>query len=479
MRAHNGLLMKHLLAFIDWFIPTELRYERSDLAVARNFVFTHLFGPLMSQMIILFLHRTDAGSSWQVWTITACVWLFWVLPFMLKVTGKLSLCAFLSVQLLAFVSLFGAFFFGGVASPFLPWLIVSLLLGFFYLSKHALYVVLLFGANFLIFSLCYHHFGFNGLLSSEQLEVVGWFSIFSAMIYMSWMAVFYTTLLSARDELIRQTEELEETTRRLHDANREAEVANANRSIFLAKISHELRTPLNAVIGYSEMIIEAAEGSTANEQKRKDLMRINAAGRHLLSLVDDVLDLSRIEKNEIDVKVESVNLNDFAANLYAGSESLVSVNGNRFVLECGSRLGEAHTDVTKLRQVALNLISNAAKFTKNGLVTLSVRRDRSAGGDWLELQVRDTGIGIAPDELERLFKNFSQATASTSSRFGGTGLGLAHSQKLSGLLGGRISVSSEPGRGATFTLRMPIDLRTIDPAKPQEGGATHLRPAFG
>lgn len=471
--------MERALAFIDWFVPAALRYEKSELSLARNFVFTHLFGPLMSQMIIVFLHQTDPGGSWRVWTVTACVWGFWLLPFMLKITANLRLCAFVSVELLAFVSLFGAFHYGGVTSPFLPWLIVSLLLGFFYLSSQALLVVGVFAINLGVFVLAYTQFGFGDRLPRDQLETVGWFSALSATIYMAWMAIYYTTMLSMRYELERQTEELAATTERLRAANHAAEQANESRSIFLAKMSHELRTPLNAVIGYSEMILEAAEMDGGSEQKKRDLGRINAAGKHLLSLVNDVLDISRIENEEIDLAPSKFDLNGFAHDLVASSESLMKANNNKLAMDFAPKMGIARSDATKLRQIALNLISNAAKFTNNGTIALTIRRDRSAVSDWIEIIVRDTGIGISAEELGRLFANFNQASASTSSRFGGTGLGLAHSQKLAGLLGGRITVTSEVGKGSAFTVRVPADLVTIEKTKAAEsrGELSALTPA--
>lgn len=463
--------MDRALAAIDWFIPSSLRYEKSELSLARNFVFTHLVGPLMSQLIILFLHRTDPAGAWQVWTITCSVWAFWILPFVLRRTGNLQLCAFASVQILSFISLFGAFHYGGTTSPFLPWLIVSLLLGFFYLSRHAKLVIAMFAVNLIAFCAAYLVFGFSFRVSGEQLEIVGWFSIFSATIYMAWMAVYYTSMLSMRNDLVRETEELEATTQRLRDANTAAEQANARRSIFLAKMSHELRTPLNAVIGYSEMIMETAKDGHGSEQKRSDLARINAAGNHLLSLVDEVLDLSRIEKNEIDVSATRFDINHFATELVGSTEHLIRSNGNRLELDCPPKIGMANTDATKLRQVALNLLSNAAKFTKDGVVTIAVRRDRSSVGDWIEIQVRDTGIGMSESDVGKLFRNFIQASASTSSRFGGTGLGLAHSQKLCGLLGGRISVTSELGKGSAFTIRIPSDLGTVEKHRGEPGAS--------
>lgn len=454
--------MDHALASIDWFIPSELRYERSELGLARNFVFTHLFGPLISQSILIFLYWSDPQGGWPMWTICFSVWGFWLLPFLFKYTANLFISALVSVELLSFAALFGAFFYGGSSSPFLPWFIVSLLLGFFYLSKRPIFVVGIFALNLTIFFSAYWVYGFSERVPRDELAPVGWISILSATIYMAWMAVYYAGMLSRRTELVRESEQHRTTMQRLREAKQTADEANHARSIFLAKMSHELRTPLNAVIGYSEIVIENLGQSAHDKRKTDDLMRINAAGKHLLSLVTDVLDLSRIENDEIDIKIQKVDLNEFMRDIFSSTEGLVSGNHNKYVLDCPQKLGDIITDATKLRQAVVNLIGNAAKFTKDGAVTVSARRERSSVGDWIEIRVADTGIGIPTDVLPKLFANFRQASSSTASRYGGTGLGLAHSQKLCGLLGGRISVTSESGKGSTFTIRVLARLDAIE-----------------
>ena len=433
-------------------------YSNSERSLARNFVFTHLCGPLMSQLIVIFLHVQDPDGGWRVWTITAGVFGFVALPFLLRWRVDLRVCAFLSVQLLSFVALFGAFHYGGATSPFLPWLIVSLLLAFFYLSRHARLVIGMFAVNFLGFFAAYNLIGFENRVSRESLEIVGWFSILSAVVYIGWMAIYYTTILSMRNDLLRETEELIALNERLQEAKIEADRANQQRSIFLAKMSHELRTPLNAVIGYSEIISESAEG---DEQKLRDINRITASGKHLLALVTEVLDIARIERNEITIEALEFDLTELTRELIASTENLIAANGNRLVLDIAPKMRPVRTDPTKLRQVTLNLISNAAKFTKDGTVSLIVRRERALGRDWIEIHVQDTGIGIGPAELPRLFQNFGQGSASTSSRYGGTGIGLNYSQRLCGLLGGRITVWSELGKGSLFTIRVPANLETL------------------
>jgi signal transduction histidine kinase len=448
------LIWSRLIRFIDWFIPAEAKLERSERGLAQNFVFTHLFGPLLSQSISLFLYLSDPYPDFACWTVIVCIWLFWTLPFVYKKTGDLQLSALISVELLAFTSLFGSYFYGGVSSPFLPWLIISLLLGFFYLSERPIVVVGLFTFNITGFVLAYLLWGFPDLLSHEQLSMVGWISILSATIYMSWMATYYANMIAMRSDLEREAERRRETAVRLREAKDLADRANRAKSIFLAKMSHELRTPLNAVIGFSEILLDDVELDGKNKHKRADLERINSAGKHLLSLVTDVLDLSKIESNHIELKIEEFDLNEMVREVVATVQQMVAEKKNKLVVRCPANLGVVSTDQTKLRQAALNLLSNAAKFTEAGAITLGVQRRKRPAGDWIEIQVQDTGIGIAEPDIGRLFQNFGQANRSTSSKYGGTGLGLALSQKLCALMGGGISVNSELGHGSCFTIRV-------------------------
>ena len=447
-------ILNFSLRIIDWFIPDATKSERSELNLARNFVFTHLAGPLLSQSISVFLYLSDPDPGFACWTMIICIWLFWTLPFVYKWTGNMQRTAIITVELLAFTSLFGAYYYGGVSSPFLPWLIVSLLLGFFYLSKSPSLVVAMFTFNILVFCGADLLWGFPELVPKEDLATVGWISILSATIYMSWMAIYYANMMSMSSEIERETESHRETALRLREAKDMADVANRTKSIFLAKMSHELRTPLNAVIGFSEILLESAVFNGKGESKKADLQRINAAGQHLLSLVTDVLDLSKIESDFIELKTEQFDLAETVRGVVASVEPMVSKNGNKLIVRCADDLGIVLTDATKLRQATLNLLSNAAKFTKGGTITLSSYRRRSPAGDWIEIQVQDTGIGIAKSDLSNLFQNFGQANRTTSTKYGGTGLGLALSQKLCGLMGGGIIATSEIGRGSCFTIRV-------------------------
>jgi signal transduction histidine kinase len=468
------LIWNQLVGIIDWFIPSAAKIERSEHGLARNFVFTHLCGPLLSQSISLFLYLSDPHPGFACWTVIISIWLFWALPFVYKLTTNLQLSALISVELLAFTSLFGAYYYGGVSSPFLPWLIISLLLGFFYLSERPILVVGLFTANILGFCFAYLQWGFPELVPQQQLSTVGWISILSATIYMSWMAIYYANIIAMRSDLEREAERHRETAGRLREAKDMADIANRAKSIFLAKMSHELRTPLNAVIGFSEILLEGVDPDSNSGRKKVDLERINAAGKHLLSLVTDVLDLSKIESNTVELKIEKFDLNEMAHEVIANVEPMVAEKGNKLLVKCPKNLGTVSTDQTKLRQAALNLMSNAAKFTEQGTITLSVQRRKSHAGDWIEIQVQDNGIGIAQSDIGRLFQNFGQANRGTSNKYGGTGLGLALSQKLCGLMGGGISATSELGHGSCFTIRVPAEISEQPTVDQSESEMVHL-----
>ena len=236
-----------------------------------------------------------------------------------------------------------------------------------------------------------------------------------------------------------------------------AEAANQAKSNFLANISHELRTPMNAILGYSEMLMEEAE-DTGQDDFIPDLKKINQAGAHLLSLINDVLDLSKIESGRMEALTERMSVDVLIDEVASTAHPLMQSNNNHFKIERGEQLGDVYQDVTKLRQAMLNLLSNAAKFTHEGHVSLRVERSNIDDTDWLTFAVQDTGIGIAADKLEQVFVEFSQADNSTTRDYGGTGLGLTISRRFCKMMGGDLSVTSQPGIGSTFTVRLPAVL---------------------
>jgi PAS domain S-box-containing protein len=254
----------------------------------------------------------------------------------------------------------------------------------------------------------------------------------------------------------------------LTEARREAEGANSAKSQFLANMSHELRTPLNAIIGYSEMLQEEAQDAGL-PTFIADLDKIHTAGKHLLALINDVLDLSKIEAGKMELYLESFDVNTMIDEVTTTIQPMVAKNGNRLTVSRGSGLGEMHADQVKVRQTLLNLLSNACKFTERGEITLDAQRRPGASGDEIVFAVSDSGIGMTQEQMGRLFESFSQAESSTSRRYGGTGLGLALTRRFSEMMGGAVDVASTAGHGSTFTLRLPA---RVDLARRASAGVT-------
>jgi PAS domain S-box-containing protein len=267
--------------------------------------------------------------------------------------------------------------------------------------------------------------------------------------------------------IIRDVTEREKVAGQLEQAREAAEAANRAKSTFLANMSHELRTPMNAILGYSEMLMEDAEDS-GDQDTVADLRKIHQSGAHLLALINDVLDLAKIESGKMEVLAADFEVESLIDEVSATAQPLIAKNGNELNIEHYNDLGTVHQDLTKLRQSLLNLLSNAAKFTHEGTVTLKAKRDVRDGTDWLIFSVRDSGIGIRAESFAAVFDEFGQAEETTSRDYGGTGLGLPISRRFCRMLGGDLTVESELGVGSTFTICVPAVLSVADVEAPTE-----------
>ncbi len=264
---------------------------------------------------------------------------------------------------------------------------------------------------------------------------------------------------TAISAVVRDITQRKQVERELYQAKVTAELANKSKSQFLANMSHELRTPLNAIIGYSEILQEEAE-ELEPEELNVDLKKIESAGRHLLGLINDILDLSKIEAGKMELYLEAFQVPDTLQEIIFTVQPLVQKNGNQLQVDCEPEIGEMYADITKVRQILFNLLGNASKFTNQGTIFLRVFQKE---GEKIIFEVRDTGIGMTQEQLDKLFQPFTQADTSTTRKYGGTGLGLAIAKQFCQMMGGDISVDSELGKGSIFTIHLPLTVRLSTP----------------
>jgi signal transduction histidine kinase len=435
---------------IDRFIPDELLADREMRTRARMFLISHMFGPVLGNVIPACLFFLEPQAGWKLYILAASITCFWVFPFALKYAGHYALLSHISIQNLLFAILWGCYFYGGASSPFLPWLVTVPLLAFFYLGasvRTCALILLQIGVSLGGFTAFYLVGGsFPEVIALPRLQGIGIISIVSASAYVVMMALFYAKILASQAEVEAEVNKHLATSAELRAAALLAERAGIAKAAFLARMSHELRTPLNAVIGYSQILLEEtdpAKDATAHS----DLDRINHAGRHLLHLVNAILDLSKIEAGKMEVFIERVDLERFVGDL---SARWSRVDENPDVALSWRLLGasaEVRTDVAKLERVVDALVDNAVRYTKSGTIEIVVdAQGRSVNG---------TGVGIPPEDMPDLFETFAEREDATTSKFGSAGLGLPLSKRLCGLLKGELLVESKPGVGSTFTVLLP------------------------
>jgi signal transduction histidine kinase/ActR/RegA family two-component response regulator len=445
--------------FLDWFVPRSLAAQHDTLRRSRIFLISHVFGPFLGHTITVYLYAIDPHPGDALAVLVGAISAFWLFPWALKCTGALTGLALMSVANLVFAILWGCYYYGGVSSPFFGWLVVVPLLAFLYLDSllPRLVVLVMIAIGTSAFLVVVSAVGsIPEHVPLRSLSGIGTVSIVSAAVYVSMMAVYYANIVASQSELEWEMRSHRATAEMLRLAKEDAESANLAKSNFLAGMSHELRTPLNAIIGYSEMLLEEPEIEEGDQQTKQDLANINFAGKHLLMIIGDVLDLSKMEAGKMELANERFDVRSLIAEVASIAAPLCAKNANELIVEAAHELGEVQGDAARLRQMIMNLMSNAAKFSENGQIHLKAQRRSDNDGDWLELSVWDSGRGIAQENLDKLFESFTQVDPAAAAKHGGTGLGLAITKRLSHLMGGDVMVQSELGRGSCFTIRVPV-----------------------
>ena len=444
---------------VNYFIPADIAADRDARNRAHVFLVSHILGPFIGSVVPISIYLLDPLPGYDVAVLAISIVSFWAFPFVLRAGVPYNPLALVSIENLIFCILWSCYFYGGVTSPTLAWVLVIPLLAFFYLGSSStlrIIVMSMFAVNVAIFSFAYF-FGFhvNSSLPSAAMQGLGLVSTTAAALYVAMMALYYAKIQASQGELESEMRQHMATAAALREATEEAERASAAKADFLAKMSHELRTPLNAVIGYSQILLEDAE-IEGDISSVSDLTKIHVAGQHLLKLVNEILDLSKIEAGKMELDLEETDIRWLLEEVAEGARAAAAVNRNQFKCSISPDLGIALCDAGKFRNIVGQLVDNAAKFTQDGKIELVAGRAASEGGDQLVVDVVDTGIGIAPDQIVNLFEKFTVLDDSSTSKYGGTGLGLALAQRLCKLMGGELSVDSELGKGSRFTIRVPL-----------------------
>jgi signal transduction histidine kinase len=444
---------------IDWFIPSDQLADREMRTRARMFLFSHIFGPVLGNVIPAYLLWVDPKDARTLAILGGSICGFWAYPFLLKYTGRYALLSFASIQNLLFAILWGCFFYGGLSSPFLPWLVTVPLLAFFYLSatvKNCITILLQITMSLVVFIALFALGGhFPQTIPLADMRGIGLISIISASIYVSMMALYYARILASQAEFEKEVQKHLETASQLRGAVSQAERASAAKADFLAKTSHELRTPLNAIIGYSQMLLEDTDPGV-DPQGADDLNRIHDAGRHLLRLVNAILDLSKIEAGKMEVFVEPLDVAALlrqVADRWAGGRR---IEGRRISLQIEGAAGVIEADAAKLEQILESLIDNAVRHAPKGDVEIVARAPKSgAASAFVEISVADKGPGIAEALMPALFETFNSQDDVSASKYGCAGLGLPLCHRLCGLIGASLSVRTAPRVGTTVVVTLP------------------------
>ncbi len=447
-----------LYPVIDWFVPTVLRQPPDVHERARLFVFSHFFGVPLGLIVVGYLHRIDPSAGARLWIIGLGIIAFVAYPFLLRATGWFDLLSFSSLEHFLLVVLYGAYHYGGIGSPFLPWLVAVPVLLLYHLGSRAILrgvVFLGLGLHLVGFYAAYTTgSGFPEHVPPADFTGAGLASLFCAAVFVAMTSLYHTELITAqRAELEREVRARRATEIKLLEAKEEAERANRAKSEFLAKMSHELRTPLNAIIGFSQIIASELLGPVGTARYAGYGTDIERSGHHLLQIISEILDLAKIETGKFVLHEAEFDLVASIRDTIDLMRPLAEARGVPIRLHVPGQGLRLIGDELRVKQIMLNLLSNATKFTERG-GTIAVTLARQPG-EGASITVADSGVGIPASDIERVLKPFEQVGDVMVSNSGGTGLGLPLAHELMALHGGTLMLASDPGEGTEVTITFP------------------------
>jgi signal transduction histidine kinase len=445
--------------FLDYFIPVEIRVRPDSHRRARMFMLSHVFGPFLGNVIPLYLFIVGQVADYRFWTFAASITAFWVYPFLLKWTRAYNVIAFVSVQNLLFCILWACYSYGGIYSPFLPWVLITPILAFFYLPSQGRIkdgLLLLITTNVTLFGLLVLGGYRFPPVDLELFQVIGIISTISASVYVAMMSLYFARVLKEQQRFEREVGEFLATSESLQSITAAAEQASAAKADFVASMSHELRTPLNAVIGYSQLLLDDARDE-GDEAIAQDLENIHGAGAHLLKLVNDILDFSKIEAGKLEVNFTFDNLRQRLGEVERLASSALAERN--YSLEADFRQADfvARSDWGALTKGVSHILLGAANGTDGG--SLRITASRGADGASL-IRIKDPKGALDGRPTEALFDIFTDDRDATPTKYGGAGIDLALGQKFLRVIGADIHVTHDPSGGRTFTISVPAEVST-------------------
>ena len=444
--------------FLDYFIPADIRVRPDSHRRARMFMVSHVFGPFLGNVIPLYLYAVGQQIDYRFLIFAASITAFWIYPFMLKWTRAYNVIAFVSVQNLLFCILWACYSYGGIYSPFLPWLLITPILAFFYLpstGRIRAALLLVIDVNLLVFAgLVVCGFPFPPV-DLRLFQVIGIISTISASTYVAMMSLYFARVLRDQQSFEREVGDLLATSDNLQTLKVAAEQASAAKADFVASMSHELRTPLNAVIGYSQLLLDDAY-EEGDESIVRDLESIRGAGTHLLKLVNDILDFSKIEAGKHEVTPMLDNLADRLAEIQRTAETALAERGYVFTCDLGRAKTVVETDWSALEKAVKNIVMGAASSPAGG--TLEMKAWVSEA-DKCSIVITDPEGAKDGRSSESIFDIFTDDRDATPTKYGGAGIGLALGVRFMRLIGGDVRVEQDQAGARAFVMTFPAHVQ--------------------